>query len=330
MSFFFRSSRTRTPSEIVRAAKDAIARLDSADRRKAGEELNKSLASMKLILHGGTDNEPTADQVALLAQEIYNTDFLWLSAVNLRKLDFEARKDATIIFNTLLKRQIGTRYPTIDYIKGKEEILVVFLRGYEISAIALNCGVVVRECAKYEALTTIILYSEHFWRLFDYVSASVFDTASDAFSTFRELLTRHKAVVDQFLQQNYDRFFTKYNVLLSSDNYVTKRQSVKLLSEILLDRTHFAIMTRYIESADNLKLIMNLLLQQSVNIKFEAFHVFKIFVANPNKSTAVENILVRNREKLLSFLSTFLEDRKDDDQFKDEKAFLIKQVEAMA
>lgn len=57
--------------------------------------------------------------------------------------------------------------------------------------------------------------------------------------------------------------------------------------------------------------------------------VFKVFVANPNKSEAVTKILRQNRERLLKFLPTFLDDRTEDEQFMDEKAFLVRQIEAM-
>lgn len=67
-----------------------------------------------------------------------------------------------------------------------------------------------------------------------------------------------------------------YAGLVQSTNYVTKRQSLKLLGEILLDRTNFNVMTRYIASEDNLKMMMNLLRDKSKNIQFEAFHVFKV------------------------------------------------------
>lgn len=67
-----------------------------------------------------------------------------------------------------------------------------------------------------------------------------------------------------------------YNTLIMSNNYVTKRQSLKLLGEILLDRANYSIMTRYIASEANLKLMMNFLRDRSRNIQFEAFHVFKV------------------------------------------------------
>ncbi len=61
-----------------------------------------------------------------------------------------------------------------------------------------------------------------------------------------------------------------------STNYVTKRQSLKLLGEILLDRANYTVMTRYISNDTNLKMMMNLLRDKSKNIQFEAFHVFKV------------------------------------------------------
>ena len=56
---------------------------------------------------------------------------------------------------------------------------------YEQPEIALNCGMMLRECCRYEELTKIILNSEQFYRFFQYVELSTFDIASDAFLTFR-------------------------------------------------------------------------------------------------------------------------------------------------
>jgi calcium binding protein 39 len=81
------------------------------------------------------------------------------------------------------------------------------------------------------------------------------------------------------------------------------------LGEILLDRSNFTVMTRYISSADNLKLMMNLLRDRSRNIQFEAFHVFKVFVANPHKTRPIVDILVKNQDKLIHFLGNFHNDR---------------------
>jgi calcium binding protein 39 len=85
-------------------------------------------------------------------------------------------------------------------------------------------------------------------------------------------------------------------------------------------------MTRYIAEEANLKMMMNMLRDKSKNIQFEAFHVFKVFVANPKKPPQIETILRRNKEKLLTFLKSFHND-KEDEQFSDEKQFLIVQIQ---
>lgn len=110
-------------------------------------------------------------------------------------------------------------------------------------------------------------------------------------------------------------------------------------------------MTKYISNPDNLKLMMNMLKEKSRNIQFEAFHVFKVrfriknfvsirlklylncfvkvFVANPNKPKPILDILLRNQEKLIDFLTKFHTDRSEDEQFNDEKAYLIKQIKEL-
>ena len=55
-------------------------------------------------------------------------------------------------------------------------------------------------------------------------------------------------------------------------------------------------------------------------------HLFQIFAANPNKSYEVQKFLIMNKQRLLKFLPKFLEDRTDDDQFNDEKAWLVKAI----
>ena len=73
-----------------------------------------------------------------------------------------------------------------------------------------------------------------------------------------------------------------------------------------------------------------------------------MFVANPNKTKPTQDILLKNKDKLVEFLTQFHNDRTgsyissclqlvhthmhthtDDQQFNDEKAYLIKQIREM-
>ncbi|XP_065887279.1 calcium-binding protein 39-like [Dysidea avara] len=324
----------KTPQEIVKAMKDALQVLKaeqagSKKSEKAVEEVARQLLHMKTILYGTGEQEPQTEIVAQLAQEMYSTEMLFHLVANLHKLEFEAKKDVAQIFNNVLRRQIGTRSPTVEHIQGSSEILFILVRGYENPEIALNCGAMLRECIRHETLARTILYSPEFFNFFDYVEVSTFDISSDAFATFKDLLTKHKVMCAEFLEQNYDKIFQSYQRLLNSENYVTKRQSLKLLGELLLDRHNFTTMNLYIGNPENLKLMMNLLRDQSRNIQFEAFHVFKVFVANPSKAKPILDILLKNKDKLIDFLSKFHTDRTEDEQFNDEKTYLIQQVKQL-
>jgi calcium binding protein 39 len=106
--------------------------------------------------------EPVPELFAQLAQETYSTDLLHLLVVHIARFDFEARKDVVQIFNNLLRRQIGARWPTVEYISGKREVLFAALDGYENEDIALNTGMILREMLRHEPLCKILLYSEQF------------------------------------------------------------------------------------------------------------------------------------------------------------------------
>jgi len=328
-------SSKKSPQEITKSLIESLGILqaDVTGKKsdKAVEDITKQLQACKNILYGSGDAEPQTELVAQLAQAYYDHNMFKMLVKNLAKLDFEAKKEVVQIFGILLRRQIGARFPTVDYFQKdqKKEILFILLKGYEQPEVALNCGMILRECLRYEPLARIVINAEEFFDLFNYVELSTFDVASDAFSTFKELLTRHKLLSSQFLGEHYDTVFTKYRVLLDSENYVTKRQSLKLLGELLLDAHNFVIMTKYISNQDNLKLMMNLLRDKSRNIQFEAFHVFKVFVANPNKTQPILDILVRNKDRLVEFLLNFHTDRTEDEQFNDEKTYLIKQIKEL-
>lgn len=130
---------------------------------------------------------------------------------NINRVDFEGKKDIASIFNNLLRRQIGNRTPTVDHIASKPDILFRLISGYvfeyisrlfrfgflfkfffffvnlryENQDVALNCGMMLRECCRYEELTKLIINSDQFYKFFEYVELSTFDIASDAFLSFR-------------------------------------------------------------------------------------------------------------------------------------------------
>uniref|UniRef100_A0A3Q4MFI0 Calcium binding protein 39-like n=1 Tax=Neolamprologus brichardi TaxID=32507 RepID=A0A3Q4MFI0_NEOBR len=265
----------KSPADIVKTLKENLAILVKQDKKtdKASEEVSKCLVSMKEILYGSNDKEPHTETVAQLAQELYNSGLLIALVENLQVIDFEGKKDVCQIFNNILRRQIGTRSPTVEYFCSHQEVLFILLKGYEMPQVALNCGIMLRECIRHEPLAKIVLHSEHFHNFFNYVEMSTFDIASDAFATFK---------------------VTLFLLLLA------------------------------VRSGARLEPDWTLTMNFPPVLSFFCFP--KVFVANPNKTQPIIDILLKNQTKLIDFLSNFQKDRTDDEQFNDEKTYLIKQI----
>ncbi|KAL1873767.1 Hym1p [Paecilomyces lecythidis] len=359
MAFFFNRGRTRQPSDVARTVKELLTKVEETPGiAKVEEDLAKQLSQVKLMVQGTQEVETSPEQVQALVQAVIQEDLLYELARGIRLLPFESRKDTQTIFSHILRfkppQSTNADPPVISYIvHNRPEVIVELCRGYEFSQSAMPCGTILREALKFDVIAAIILYDQSaegepairlsdlqagivqsgegvFWKFFGWIDRGSFEVSADAFTTFREILTRHKTLVSGYLATNFDLFFSRYNnILVQSDSYVTKRQSIKLLGEILLDRANYNVMTAYVDSGEHLKLCMKLLKDDRKMVQYEGFHVFKVFVANPNKSVAVQRILINNRDRLLKFLPKFLEDRTDDDQFTDEKSFLVRQIELL-
>lgn len=331
---FFKPSKPKTPSELVKATRYALLALDSktiSDARlieKALEEVEKSLPAIKQMLLGDAETEPNIEQISQVTSEACREDFLELLVQKLTVLSWDARKDAAQIWGALLRQKVGSSECCVDYVESHAHLLDFLVLSYQNKDVALNAGNILRECARYPRLAKYMLESSSFDLFFNYVELPNFDIASDAFTTFKEILTRHESVLCDYLNSHYAKFFGSYERLLSSSNYVTRRQSLKLLCDILLEKPNATVMMRYISEVRNLQIMMTLLKDTSKNIQSLAFHLFKVFVANPKKSPATVNVLLQNREKLLKFLENFHLD-KEDEQFGEEKELLIKEIEGL-
>lgn len=330
---FFKPSKPKTPVELIKATRYAFLALDSntiSDSRlteKALEEVEKNLPAIKQMLFGDAETEPNLEQINQLTTEACREDFLDLLVKKMPVLNWDARKDCVQIWGALLRQKVGSSDCCVDYVECHTRLLDFLVLCYQNKDAALNAGNMLRECARYPRLAKCMLESSSFDFFFAYVELPNFDIASDAYATFKDLLTRHDSVVCEYLDTHYDKFVGLYERLLLSSNYVTRRQSLKLLADILLEKPN-AIMMQYISEVRNLRTMMTLLKDTSKNIQTSAFHLFKVFVANPKKPLAIVKVLIQNREKLLIFLENFHLD-KEDKQFEEEKELLIKELKIL-
>ncbi|KAF6777010.1 hypothetical protein AHF37_03935 [Paragonimus kellicotti] len=322
----------KSPKELIQSIHENLLILNSQakqekERRKAIEAIATALNGLRELLTDKSDTRLTGRErdaelfnsertrineiITEVTHELINLNVLPLLIANLDTIEFESSKHVVDLFGHVMRRQVGSYNPAAQYLLSNPHILVSLLHGYSKPDRAIHYGAILRDACRHEALAKLVLLAPEFYQLFDYV---------------QDLLTRHKSLVAEFLSTNYDEFFKHYSNMIAAENYVTNRQALKLLGELLLERHNFSVMTRYIADPENLKVIMNLLTSEKKQIAFEAFHCFKVFVANPKKPQSVHMILFRNQEKLISFLSNFQTERTDDGQFSHEKDYLIKQI----
>ncbi|KAM0850529.1 hypothetical protein ACQ4PT_053015 [Festuca glaucescens] len=331
MSFFFRmASRMRpsTPEEVVRSIKDSFLALPTKTGARALEEVEKNISSLRQVLSGDGETEPNQEQVLQIALEICKEDLLSLFVQNLPSLGWGVRKDLVNCWCILLGQKADEKYFCVKYMEEHVELLDFLVGCYKNLDVALNCGNMLRECIKYPTLAKYILESDSFELFFEYVELPNFDIASDALSTFKDLLTKHEIVVSEFLGSHYQQFFELYTRILKSSNYVTRRQAVKFLSEFLLEASNSKIMKRYIQEVRFLNIMIGLLKDSSKNIRICAFHVFKVFVANPNKPRGIVEALRENRRELLKLLHN-LPASKGEDELDEERDLIIQAIEKL-
>ena len=282
---------------------------------------------------------------------------------SLHLLPFESRKDVAAIFNYLLvcgfegsdkDSFLSVMAGFKDYVGVNfDSILTPIVKGHETGAsdVGLHCGSMYRSCFKhvelYRQLVSSTARVEQY--VFPFLDRLVhlpnFDIASDAMESLKLIFTAGSGTQNTsdettqrelaelaaaFLSRDYEAIWDeRFNPKLMSDqaNYMIKRVALQILSTVLLTRSNYAVMIRYVNSRKNLILVMHLLRDTSPHITMDAFHVFKVFVANPNKIAEVEKILRDNSQKLCAYLETLHKSKEESDtQFRDEKALIVSTI----
>lgn len=254
----------------------------------------------------------------------------------------------------------------VSYVEANyEQIMTHIVQGHDLSRhgispdIVLHFGSMYRSCTRHPILYQQLVGSrdraERFVYPFldEYVHMANFEISSDAMESLRAAFAANpdrvvsnvdeknaeqwnrsciSDIAAEFLNRDYeavwdDRFTPK--LLSDTANYMSRRVALQILSTVLLTRSNYSVMIRYVASRSNLIVVMHLLRDTSPHITLDAFHVFKVFVANPNKPPEIVKILHDNKSKLCAYLTTLHQEKEENDaQFRDEKALIISTIDA--
>ncbi|SCW01854.1 LAFE_0E08724g1_1 [Lachancea fermentati] len=340
MAFWWKKN-PKTPSDYAKLLSEHLTKFETVSttdsRRKAQDECGRYLSGIKQFILEDLDPVPPPEAIDELYATIYQSDLIYDLLVHLPELDFETRKDVAVVFAICLRRSKDNKFITVDYLVTRPKIIALMLRTTEVALkkphcndIFLNVGSMILESIKYEQLCRIILKDQQIWKFFEFARLGCFEISTESLQILTDTFTQHpKLVSTEFFNQpqNIQKFIERLNNLIAHGNYVTKRQSIKLLYNLIMIRPYNQLLNAYINSPENLKLIMILLSDRSRNLQLGSFNIFKVFIANPRKSKPVMDILVKNREKLLLYLENFNGDSKDS-TFLDEKEYVMQEIES--
>mmetsp|Transcript_103780 Transcript_103780/g.300181 ORF Transcript_103780/g.300181 Transcript_103780/m.300181 type:complete len:361 (-) Transcript_103780:155-1237(-) len=322
------------PQEVAQAIADSAKGLLSsssydakaAASHRVGKLVNASLERFDIARNGEASADLTAE---LLANDVPRKLLECLQA-----LEFEDRKSAARLLDVLIRRvtKEGGEAATqvVEYVRTHPVLVSRLLEGCQNEEVFFLCAQLVRSCVESEELTKAMLEAGSAPHLLGLAAHENFEISSEAFGALQNLLVSNKRLSAPYVQDNFAQFFTAFHVLLTQErNYVIQRQAIRLLAELLLDAEFQPIMSEYVKNAHFLQIHMNLLINDSVAIQLEAFHIFKLFVANPFKPPRVQVILARNRRGLIRKLRTFYDKQKGDENFSADLTAVLDALAAM-
>ena len=226
-------------------------------------------------------------------------------------------------------------------VSGRTDMIDKMVEGFEVedyspeSGQCLHTGAMLQVIVRNDPSTAKYVLDKYIWKfLTTFVKIPSFDVQVLSFDTLRDLLLRAtddgsqtllrdnaaKFINDQWKpsleeiskgatsgKPPHNPFFAALNDLMTSKDHFTVKQTVKLVQNVLFDprKATFNSMLTYVGDARNLKVAMNLLRDDATTIQFEGFHLFKVFVLNPNCPSKVKCVLARNKDKMVKYLRVF-------------------------
>lgn len=328
------------PEEVVHAPPKDLAMFAEEVARAARQAALAAGASTHFRHHGAEEDEVCGSAREGVAKEDWQCFFYAALTADLPsgllarlgELPFEARKDTMRLFAALLRcgtTEPGARDAVVRYVRTRPAIMRQLLQGCGCPEAALICGQMLHSCTRYEELVESLFEAGAALELVALTQHASFDVVAEAFASLRELLLVQTEVAAHSIEQHYVEFFTAFNSMLQAEDYVARRQGLRLLGDMLLSAEYVNVMLRYIGNDRNLRLQMNLLLDPSPMVQLGAFHVLKIFVANPEKPPRVEQILQRNSNRLCRRLEPLPSLRGEDEHLLEDVRAVVEILQAM-
>ncbi|XP_075678568.1 calcium-binding protein 39-like [Dermatophagoides pteronyssinus] len=265
-----------------------------------GGQLFRSKRSSSLLLNNINDKDPTLTPnesiyiesiIENSIHKLIESNILNLLVDSIPNIGFEEKKLARIILTNSLTIDVKNNKIIVEYFcDSSNQILHSLVKSYEYgkSDVTLNCGCILRFAAQFEPIIFKILQSNFFHNFFDYMrqsSSYPFDVTMDVFYTFKTLMSKHKKSTTEILVMDSDNFFESLIKLLEhaelTEDYVTKRQTLEVLTEIFSGPERFDLREKFIIHQDFICSVIRYLWNRNIQIRLRCLALISQFSRYP-------------------------------------------------
>mmetsp|Transcript_6301 Transcript_6301/g.11619 ORF Transcript_6301/g.11619 Transcript_6301/m.11619 type:complete len:419 (+) Transcript_6301:126-1382(+) len=342
----------RTPAEYAASCSRALdcildEKSEEEKVKKAYSKLERLLKEMAVMLYGDGEKPVDTNKVNRLIRELRSSDLMARLVMKVERLGFEIPKSISKILSFWLHDK-GLYNDAIAYFDRHRGLVGHLVSHFEREEVSLPCAEIVKEALVHPKLLKSALEEDKgniVFKVLEYVGVKDIAFASEAYGMLDTIINcrlsrdqnisadmqkEHLKLVATWLDANYEEFWKKIHTFMEpTGSHLMMEQMLKLVYQVLKTHRNYYIMMRYINDPENLTRVMRLLRVQNKKIQVMAFNVFKIFVANPEKSEKIIEILLPNVEKIMKFFQALGADDELDGKFEDDLEVLNEQLKEL-
>lgn len=259
-------------------------------------------------------------------------DYPMMLLQQLGSVDFEDRKRGIRAFDALIQQSVvlGIESLLASYFQERGTLIsTLVLQASQDPELAMHLGSVLRACSRSPLVVTGLLEQGLAEDLMELAACDSFEAGSYAFAALRDVFEEASESCARYVLVNFQPFFRKYDCLLRSKDYATCRQALAFLGTVFRSEEFAEVLAAYVAEPVFLQTHMNLLRSDSSTIRLQAFHVFKHFAVRREKAAKVQNILYRNKPRLLNFLVSYSCEKSQDAELQVELGDVVRSIHAL-
>lgn len=283
---------------------------DPTRAKKHAQDMQQSVRALWNVTYC---RESSEEERLELINQICERQLLPLLVKSMPLLDFDSRiKIAQIVSNLVRHEQISKLMAKPDL---QQDFLRMLVSGAQQSRYPLPYLDMLEVCMFREKLAAQFLKSGLLAVLLHKLCLSPdFAISSGAFAVVQRFFIppkkskpcdRRDAAL-MHIKINQKSFFEEMRKLLAEGDYAQQRLTLDILRPLFSRDENLEILMSFISDLENLKSVMMLMNIAKPRLCIDAYHIFKLFVVNPEMPRDIQYVLYNNKEKLKSLLLAVL------------------------